>query len=76
MWNQFLAEPVVGLAPDDSEGCLVALGNGAVVAVDGSGEIQKSGGGESEATTVAWASSWPEGTLLVGRKDGTLELYG
>ena len=75
LWSRFLAEPVVGLAPDADGGCLVALRVGTVVALDGSGEIRASGRGTSEATKAAWASSWPEAGLLVGRRDGTLEWF-
>ncbi len=73
LWRRFLAEPVVGLAPDVHQGCLVALRGGTVVSLDGSGKIKTTDAGTSEATAAAWAS--PEGGLLVGRKDGTFELY-
>ena len=71
LWRCFLAAPVIGLSPGEAGGCLVALGDGRVVALDRNGEIGWSGGGA--AATAAAAD--PEHGILVGRQDGTVECF-
>ena len=71
VWHRFLAAPVIGLSPGAGGGCLVALGDGRVVALDDNGEIRWSGGGAS----VSAAAASPEGGLLVGRRDGTVDWF-
>ena len=75
LWSSFLAGPVAGLAPDGDGGCLAALRTGTVVVLDGSGEIRTTHRGNSNVTAAGWASAWPDGGLLVGRKDGAIEFY-
>ncbi len=72
LWSRFLVEPVVGLAPEGGGGCLVALGDGRVVALGAGGEIRSSGGERVEATAAA---AWSEGGLVVGRRDGVVECF-
>ena len=76
LWGRFLVAPVAGLAPDGSGGCLVALRDGTVAALDAAGDVRTSGGGDGEVTAATWASGWPEGGLLVGREGGAVEYYG
>ncbi len=75
LWSSFLAGPVAGLAPDGDGGCLAALRTGTVVVLDGSGEIRTTHRGNSNVTAAGWSSEWPDGGLLVGRKDGAIEFY-
>ncbi|MDE2886606.1 MAG: PQQ-binding-like beta-propeller repeat protein [Gemmatimonadota bacterium] len=75
LWRRLLVEPVAGLAPAGDGGCLAALVGGRVVSLDGSGEIRTTDAGDSEVTVAGWPSGWPDGGLLVGRKDGALELF-
>jgi hypothetical protein len=75
LWSRFLVAPVVGLAPDRSDGCIVGLRDGAVVALDADGTVRASSGNGGEMTAAAWASSWPGGGLLVGRGSGALAYY-
>ena len=72
LWSRFLAAPVVGLSPGAGCGCLVALEDGRVVGLNGNGEIRRSGGG----ITATAAAAWPDGGLLVGRRDGSVECFG
>ncbi len=74
LWRRFLAAPVAGLAPNENGGCLAVLRDGTVVRLDGSGAIQSMNTGTSETTAAAWASPWADQGLLVGRKDGAIEL--
>ena len=75
LWRRLLVEPVAGLAPNENGGCLAVLRGGTVVRLDGSGAIQSMNTGTSETTAAAWASPWADQGLLVGRKDGAIELY-
>ncbi|MDE2999896.1 MAG: hypothetical protein OXU79_12540 [Gemmatimonadota bacterium] len=75
LWSRFLAEPVVGLAPRGNGGSLAVLRGGTVVDLDGSGEVRKSHTGNPDVTAADWASAWPDGGLLVGRKNGALDFY-
>ncbi|MDE2999897.1 MAG: PQQ-binding-like beta-propeller repeat protein [Gemmatimonadota bacterium] len=70
-WHGFLAAPVAGLSPGGGGGCLVALGDGRVVALDDDGETRWSGGGAE----VSAAAASPDGGLLVGRRDGTVDWF-
>ena len=71
-WRRFLAAPVVGLSPVGGGGCLAALGDGRTAGLNGSGGMAWTGGG----TAIAAAAAWPDGGLLVGRRDGTVECFG
>jgi|GEM_PF-2407737 len=70
-WSRFLARPVVGLAPGENGGCLVALRGGPAVRLDGGGEVLSSGKETPGVTAVARGLS----SLFVGRKDGSVEVY-
>ncbi len=69
LWHRFLAAPVFGLSPGEGGGCLVALGDGRTVGLDGSGEVGWSSGGNA----ITAAAAFPGGGLLVGRRDGVVE---
>ncbi|MDE3259590.1 MAG: PQQ-binding-like beta-propeller repeat protein [Gemmatimonadota bacterium] len=69
LWHRFLAAPVCGLSPGEGGGCLVALGDGRTVGLDGSGEICWSSGGNA----ITAAAAFPGGGLLVGRRAGVVE---
>ncbi len=71
LWYRFLAAPVVGMSPNRGGGCTAALGNGRVVDLDGVGEIERS----SDGSAVSAAVAFPEGGLLVGRRDGTIDCF-
>ena len=75
LWYRLLVEPVAGLAPAGDGGCLAALRGGRVVSLDSSGEVRTTHNGNPEVTVAGWPSGWPDGGLLVGRKDGALELF-
>ena len=76
IWSRFLAEPIVGLAPDGAGGCRVALQDGAVAALDGQGEVSGSGDGTARTTAGVWASQWGDGVLLIGDEDGVVRCFG
>ena len=76
LWSRFLAQPVVGLAPDGAGGCRVALQKGAVIALDGKGEVSASSEGSARSTAAIWASQWGDGVLLVGGEDGVVRCFG
>ncbi len=75
LWRRFLTQRVAGLAPVGDGGCLAALRGGTVVGLDGNGEIRATHSGNPEIAVTGWASGWPDGGLLVGRKDGALDFY-
>jgi hypothetical protein len=76
VWSRFLAEPVMGLAPDGAGGCRVALHGGAVVQLGADGEVTGSSGGAAETTVAACAPQWGNGVLLVGDEDGVVRCFG
>ena len=69
LWRRFLAAPVIGLSPGG--GCLTALGDGRVVGLDDNGGKRWSGGGAPASA----AGAWPEGGLVVGRRNGLVECF-
>ncbi len=71
LWSCFLAAPVIGLSPGHEGKCLVALGDGRVAGLDENGEISWSGGG----TAATAAAAWPDGGLVVGKRDGTVACF-
>ena len=71
LWRRFLAAPVIGLSPGGGGECIVALGDGRVAGLGGNGEKRWS----CEGTTATAASAWPEGGLVVGRRNGLVECH-
>ena len=71
-WSCFLAAAVVGIAPQESGGCLVALHSGAVVGLDRVGRVVHTATSGAAITAATGAA----GGLLVGRTDGSVEWYG
>ena len=75
LWSRFLTERVAGLAPGGDGGCLAALRGGTIVGLGGNGEVRETHSGNPEISVTGWTSGWPDGGLLVGRKDGAIEFY-
>ena len=74
-WACFVGRPAWGVAPVAPDRCLVVDGDGAVLVLDGEGEVvasQVAAAGLDSPDSVRW---WRGVGALVGREDGSVDLH-